>query len=156
MWPLPRSRDRERGDDEAARDRAELSEAEDGPDEQREEQVRIAPVAAQEHDGAHADERRGQRQRLHSLGATEPAPGSARADEDQRRDDQVAHRVADPPEQPLGGVGGGGDVARDPEGGDAVRGADRRAGQGAEDDQGEDVAEAVERGINAPRFLGNS
>ncbi len=100
--PVDSPRDRRSGEDEAARDRAELVEAQNRPDQQRKEDVGIAPLAAQEHHRPEGDEQaeEGEPLELHSV--IEAAPGSRREHEDQWSDDQVAHSVADPPEEPFG------------------------------------------------------
>ena len=70
-----RPRDGEDGDDEAADDGAELMEAEGRPDEEREDQVRIAPEAAEEDDRGDRDQEREQQPGFDQSVSVEPRQG---------------------------------------------------------------------------------
>ncbi|KAF0244216.1 MAG: hypothetical protein FD180_2726 [Planctomycetota bacterium] len=65
--------------------------------------------------------------------------------EEKRRDDQVAHRVAQPPVQPVSRDDVTPELRRRPEGAHAGRCAGHGAQPGGEKDQGEDIACPVER-----------
>ena len=142
---VDRARDGDRRNDEVPTHRAVLSEAKRRPHEEREEEVRVTPEAAEKHERADADEQGENRDSLGDSQASETSKRCREPHQQQRRHDQRAHPVADPPEQPVRGVVGSLDVAREPERRDAVRGAHRRARDGGEQDQREHVADAIER-----------
>ena len=139
-----RARHREDGDDEAASDGAELMKAQGCPDEERKDQVRIAPETAEKDDRADRGQKNEQQAGFGQSRSVEPAPRPLREHEQQRRDDEVPHGVAEPPEEPRRPVVRGVDVARDEERRGAVGRGDRRAEDRGEPDQREHVAHAVE------------
>ena len=102
--PVNGSGDRQCPDDEAARHGAELPEAQDGPDQGWEEKVRVPPLPAEKDDRADGDEHDEEHEALEQRAVDEAAPRARRENEDQRGDEEGAHCVSDPPEEPVGAV----------------------------------------------------
>ena len=93
----------------------------------------VAPRAAEEDRRGGRRERREQHDPLDLARPRESRGGARGPDEEQRRDDELAHGVADPPEQPRRPVVTPLEVVREPERGDAVRRRDRGRRRGAEE-----------------------
>ena len=140
-----RPRDGQDGDDEAADHRAELVKTESRPDEEREDQVWIAPEATEEDDCGDRDQEYEQQPAFDQSLPVELPPRPLRENQQQRRHDEVPHGVAEPPEEPCRPVVGRIDVAREEEGRGAVRRCDGRARDRSQPDQREHIAHAVER-----------
>ena len=105
--PVDGSPGADRADQEGRGGGADLLEAERRPEQEREDQVRVPPRSGEEHDRAHGDERGEQRDALEETGACggPSLRGGVVEDEQDGRDDQDPHRVAEPPEQPRRAVG---------------------------------------------------
>ena len=140
--------DRDRGDGEASRRRPELAKAERRPDEEGEDRIRVAPQAAEEDRGADARKEREQGEGFERSPPFEPGR-SRRPDEENGRDQQVAHGVAEPPEHPRRSVRRRCRRARERKRRDAVRRRHCRAEEAGEDGEREHVAPALERGAEA-------
>ena len=132
-------------DQEGARRGSDLLEAKRSPEEQRKDQVRVAPGSSVEDDRAHARDRCQERPALEEPGARWPAVlGGVVEDEDDRCDYEDSHGVSEPPEQPGRAVGAHALVG-EREDRDAVRRADHGADERASHHQREDRPDAVER-----------
>ena len=122
----------ERGHREARRHRAELREADGRPEEEREEEVGVAPEPAEEDERREAGERREHDGALGEAPCRDPKGRTRRPDQDQRCDEQGSRGVAEPPEDPARSVGRRGRRVRERQHGDAVRRRHRgRDGRGA-------------------------
>jgi hypothetical protein len=124
---------------------AELPEPQRRPDQEREQQVGVVPHPGNEDGRADAHERGQEQAAFQHL----PAPDAQRQnhgpDEQQRRNQEVAHRIPRPPQRPLGAVRRTRDAAVDPERRHAHGRGDRRADHRREQHEREHVARAIER-----------
>ena len=153
--PATETHDREHLDEQERGRGLPLAEAEGRPHDEGEDGV-DQPV------GAHDRRRRSVKTRI----ATPPRTTKSRAAsatragghrrrrpraqrEQQRAGQEDAHRIAQPPDPPQGRERAPGMDAGRAQRHHADRGADRRGQRGAEAEQGEDVAEALERAVEA-------
>ena len=140
--PAQRVPDRQGRDDGRGDRRATAPEPQRGPHDHREDGVHVGQRVAEQ-------QCRKEQQRGEQTGGLEPPPDGGRGagpGEQQRGDEHFPQRVAGPPDEPqppqrVGRDGPAGPQARDPE-----RGAERRARERADHDEGDHVAHPLERG----------
>ena len=137
----------DRGHEKASGHGARLAETQRCPNEEREDHVRVAPAPGEEDRRADPSDCRQDDHGLEPLRRSrELAPGPGRRDQEERRDDERAHAVADPPEQPARACVV--QLAAQREDTDAVRRREHLACQRPQDGEREDIPHPVERRPN--------
>ena len=150
---LHRAQDGQARGDERHRHRAALAEPEGSPDDEGEDLVRQRvphePRTGRLDEDQHADgeEPAEERQAFDDPARSPARPRRARPYEEDGSHDEVAHRIADPPDPPDRREGVPGLNAPDAEAHDADRRADDRAPEGREDHEGKDVLQAFESAV---------
>ena len=143
------ARDAECGDQEDGGDGATLAEAQRGPRQKREEDIRVLPPAAEEDDPAHEADGGEQGGGLGELSRAVGNRWGSGPHEHEGGDDEGADDVAEPPEEPVAAVGASVGGARDQQRERPDGGAHRRCDERRQDDEGEHVARAREGVVEA-------
>ena len=140
--PVQRVPDRQGRDDGRRRRRAAAPEPQRGPYDHREDRVHVGERIAEQ-------QRRQEQQRGEQAGGFEPPPGGAPGADPREQegcDEHVSQRVARPPHEPETPQRVRRDGPVRPQARDPDRGAERRARECADHDEGDHVAHPLERG----------